>query len=253
MEKDILLLFVGFVVGVMNAIAGGGMLLGFPVMLAYGIPPLVANGTSNIVVLPGQVAAAWGYRKYLRKTPWKYAWLLLPWLIGATIGALLLRNTPGDKFAQYIPGLILFAVLLFAFQPFLHAYLHKHLRTRSKRVKPLVVIGFCLLPVAVYGGYFGAGVGFIMLAFLGFTKIHDAHQMNAMKNVASTVSCTACIAVLSHGAFINWHVGLVMAIGSTLGGYGGARFAQRVSSHAIRVFVIVLGITTAIYLGIRQY
>jgi uncharacterized membrane protein YfcA len=237
----------------MNAIAGGGMLLGFPALLTYGLSALVANGTGNVVVLPGQLAAAFGYRKYLRKTPLKYAWLLVPWLLGAIAGALLLRHTPSDKFAMYVPGLIIFAVLLFAYQPFIHAYLHKHMRMRSKRIKPLVVIGFALLPVAVYAGYFGPGVGFIMLAFLGFTKIHDAHQMNAMKNVAAAVSCIACIAILAHGSFINWHAGLVMGAGSTIGGYSGARFAQRISSHTIRVFVIVLGIGTAIYLASRQY
>lgn len=253
MEKDILLVLAGFVVGAMNAIAGGGMLLGFPALLTYGLSALVANGTGNVVVLPGQLAAAWGYRKYLRKTPWKYAWLLVPWLVGAIAGALLLRHTPGNKFAEYVPGLILFAVLLFAFQPFLHAYLHKHMRTRSKRVKPLVIIGIALLPVALYAGYFGPGVGFIMLAFLGFTKIHDAHQMNAMKNVAAAVSCVACIAILANGSFINWHAGLVMAVGSTIGGYSGARFAQKISSHSIRVIVIVIGLVTTVYLGLKQY
>ena len=253
MLKDILLFLVGIVTGGMNAIAGGGMLVGFPAMLGYGLSALTANATGNIVILPGQMASAFGYRKYLRKTPWKYAWLLLPWIIGAVIGALLLRRTPGNKFAEYVPGLIAFAVLLFAFQPFLHAYLHKHMRTQSKRIKPLVVIGFALLPVAIYGGYFGAGVGFIMLAFLGFTKIHDAHQMNAMKNVAAAISCAICVAILAPGSFINWHAGLVMAAGSTVGGYSGARFAQRISSHTIRVAVIAIGIVTTAYLAFRSY
>jgi len=251
--KDILLFLVGIVVGGMNAIAGGGMLVGFPAMLLYGMTALTANATGNVMILPGQVASAIGYRKYLRKTPKKYAWLLVPWIIGAIVGAILLRHTPNEKFAQFVPELILFAVLLFAFQPFLHNYLHKHIKTRSKRIKPLVIIGFCLLPVAVYGGYFGAGVGFLMLAFLGFTKIHDAHQMNAMKNVAATFACLACVIILAPGSFINWYVGAVMAAGSTLGGYGGAHIAQRISSHAIRVVVIVIGIITVAYLGFRTY
>ena len=196
MLKDFLLFGVGIVVGSMNAIAGGGMLIGFPVMLAYGLSALTANATTGSVVLPGQLASAFGYRNYLRKTPKKYLWLLVPCLLGAPVGAYILRNTPSSRFEEFVPWLILFAVGLFAFQPFLHAYLHKHMRTRSKRVKPLVIIGFGLLPVAIYGGYFGAGLGFIMLAFLGFTKIHDAHQMNAMKNVAATVICAASISRL---------------------------------------------------------
>jgi uncharacterized membrane protein YfcA len=253
MFKDVLLFFVGIASGSMNAIAGGGMLLGFPAMLAYGLSALTANATGNIVVLPGQLASAFGYREYLRKTPKKYIWLLVPCIIGALIGAEILRHTPGSKFEALVPWLILLAVGLFAFQPFLHRYLHKHMHSTSKRVKPLVVIGIALFPVAIYGGYFGAGLGFIMLAFLGFTKLRDIHQMNAMKNVAAAFMCVASIIVLAPGSFINWHAGLVMAAGSTIGGYGGARFAQRISSHAIRVFVISIGIITATYLAFRHY
>jgi uncharacterized membrane protein YfcA len=237
----------------MNAIAGGGMLLGFPAMLAAGLPALIANATGNIVVLPGQAASAFGYRDYLRKVPLKYAWLLVPCVVGSAIGATALRNTSGSDFERIIPLLLFVAVGLFAFQPALHAYLHKHLRTRSKRVKPLVIIGFCLLPAAIYGGYFGAGLGFIMLAFLGFTKIHDVHQMNAMKNVAATVMCCVSIAILTGGNIIDWHTGLVMAVGSTIGGYSGARIARRISSHAIRIVVIALGLVTVTYLALRSY
>jgi uncharacterized membrane protein YfcA len=253
MLKDILLLGAGFVVGSMNAIAGGGMLLGFPAMLAYGLSALTANATGPVAVLPGQIASAYGYRKYLRKTPRKYAWLLVPLVVGAAIGSYILRHTSGDRFEELVPWLVFFAVGLFAFQPLLHHYLHKHLRTRSKRVKPLVIIGLGLLPVGIYGGYFGPGLGFLMLAFLGFTRIHDAHQMNAMKNVAATFMCVVSIAVLSSSSLIDWRAGLIMAVGSTIGGYCGARFAQKISSHAIRVVVIVIGTVTAAYLALRSY
>jgi|SRR5882757_4201340 len=253
MLKDILLFLVGIVSGGMNAIAGGGMLIGFPAMLAYGLSALNANATGPLVVLPGQVASAFGYRKYLKKTPPKYAWLLLPCVIGALIGASLLRRTSGNQFESLVPWLILFAVCLFTFQPVLHHYLHKHMRSKSKRIKPLVVIGLCLLPTAIYGGYFGAGWGFIMLAFLGFTKLHDVHQMNALKNVAATFTCLACIAVLAPGSFIAWHVGLVMGAGSLIGGYCGARYAQKVSGHAIRIIIIAIGFVTAAYLAFRSY
>jgi uncharacterized membrane protein YfcA len=253
MLQDIFLLGAGFIVGSMNAIAGGGMLLGFPALLAYGLSALTANATGPLVVLPGQFTSALGYRDYLRKVPRKYAWLLVPCVVGAAIGATLLKHTTGDQFERIIPGLLFLAVGLFAFQPFLHAYLHKHMRTRSKRVKPLVIIGLALLPVGIYGGYFGAGLGFIMLAFLGFTKIHDIHQMNAMKNVAATLMCAVCIVVLSQSSLIQWHAGLVMATGSALGGYAGSRYARRVSSHAIRLFIIALGFVTAAYLAFRSY
>lgn len=253
MLKDGLLFLVGIVAGSMNAIAGGGMLVGFPALLLYGVSALSANATSSLVVLPGQLASAYGYRDYLRKTPKKYLWLLVPCLLGAPVGAYILRKTPSTTFETFVPGLILFAVALFAFQPFLHRYLHQHMHSRSKRIKPLVVIGLALIPVAVYGGYFGAGLGFIMLAFLGFTKIHDAHQMNAMKNVAATGMCAMTLLVLAPSSLINWHAGLVMAGGTTIGGYGGARVAQRIPSHAVRVVVIAIGVVTATYLALRKY
>jgi uncharacterized protein len=253
MYKDFFLFGAGLLVGGMNAIAGGGMLLGFPALLAYGLSAITANATGVVVVLPGQLTSAFGYRDYLRRVPIKYAWLLVPCAIGAAIGSSILKHTTGNDFQRIIPGLLLCAVLLFAYQPLLHAYLHKHMKNRSKRIKPLVVIGIALLPVATYGGFFGAGLGFIMLAFLGFTEIHDAHQMNAMKNVGAAVMCGVSIAVLASGTLINWHAGLVMAAGSAIGGYSGARIARRIPSHAIRVFIIVLGIVTVTYLAFRSY
>src|SRR5690349_15558881 len=100
MEKDVLVLFAGLIVGGMNAIAGGGMLIGFPVLIALGVPPLFANATGSVAVLPGQVTSAFGYRKYLRKVPKRYALLLIPCLLGAIAGAMTLRHTPADHFAQ---------------------------------------------------------------------------------------------------------------------------------------------------------
>ncbi len=102
MTTDFILFFVGLLVGAMNAIAGGGMLVGFPVLLAVGIPALIANATSNIIILPGQLASAYGYRKYLREVPKQYLWLLPPCAIGAAIGALILRNTSSNHFEQLV-------------------------------------------------------------------------------------------------------------------------------------------------------
>src|SRR6266702_7761946 len=108
MEKDIVLLLAGLVVGAMNAIAGGGFLVGFPVLVALGIPPLVANATGNIIVGPGQLASALGYQKYLRKVPLRYAVLLIPIIIGSAAGAITLRSTSAKDFAAIVPGLVLF-------------------------------------------------------------------------------------------------------------------------------------------------
>ena len=253
MLQDIILLITGLAVGAMNAIAGGGMLLGFPVMLATGISPIHANASAAVATLPGSLSSAFGYRKYLRQIPKQYLWLIVPCAIGATIGALILRRTPPGNFEEIVPALVLFAVLLFALQPLLHFHLHKHLHGKSKGDFTLLWISIGFLPTAIYGGYFGAGFGFIVLAFLGFTSLKDIHKMNALKNLAGATIATASIATLWNSGLIDWHHGLVMAVGSTIGGFCGAKLSQRVSTHAFRIGVISFGLLAVAYLAFRTY
>ena len=253
MEKDIIILFVGIIVGAMNAIAGGGMLIGFPVLLGLGVPPLVANVTANIITPPGQLAAVFAYRNYLRKVPRRYV-LILPFVaLGALAGALTLRAMPSNNFAEMVPVLILFGVALFAFQPSLHLHLHSHLHGRKKNLLPILLIGVALLPITFYGGFFGAGYGFIMLAFLGLGKVHEVHMLAAMKNVSAILVSLISLAVLYSTGLIDWHIGLVMAVGTTIGGYLGARAAKRVSSYWLRIAVIVIGLAAAAHLGLINY
>lgn len=253
MEKDILLFLAGLVVGVMNAVAGGGMLIGFPALIALGTPALMANAVGSVVNAPGQLTAAFGYRRYLRKVPLSYTWLILPLVIGSAIGAFILRNTSSHDFTRLVPGLVLFGVVLFTIQPLLHFHLHRHLKGRAKTALPLFILGGVILPLSVYGGYFGAGYGIILLAFLGFTNLPDTHMMNAMKNVSAVFVSGTTIIVLSGTHLINWRVGLIMATGSAIGGYSGARFAQRLSSHWLRICIIIIGLAAVVYLALRQY
>jgi len=250
---EIFLFGAGIIVGMMNAIAGGGMLLGFPALLAAGLSPLEANVTGNLVILPGQLTSAFGYRSYLRKLPRRYLLLIIPCLIGGAVGALILRHTSSDRFTHLVPGLILFAVLLFAFQPLLHFHLHRHIAKRSRNLQTLAWIGVAMLPLATYAGYFGPGFGFIMLAFLGFTRLRDIHQMNALKNLAGATIAGASIACLLTTHLFNWPLGLAMAAGNGLGGHIGSHVSQRFSTHAVRIVVIVIGISAAAYLAVRPY
>lgn len=251
---DIIIVFLtGIIVGAMNAIAGGGMLIGFPVLMAVGLPALSANVTSNIALLPGSLTSAYGYRNLIKKVPRIYALLIIPCIIGAAIGAYILRNTSPTKFGELVPALVLFAVILFSVQPFIHFHLHRHIKGKTKSRLTLFLIAVALLPVAIYGGYFGAGIGFIMLAFLGFTSLHDVHQMNGLKNIAGATIAVVSIIVLFSTHLVNWRIGIAMAVGSGLGGYYGSKYSQRFSSHTIRVIVIVLGVCTAAYLGFRNY
>ncbi|HUP26049.1 MAG TPA: sulfite exporter TauE/SafE family protein, partial [Candidatus Limnocylindrales bacterium] len=253
--QELILFSVGIVVGGMNAIAGGGMLIGFPVLLWAGLPPIVANATGHITVLPGALSSVFGYRKFLRKVPKFYLLLAIPCAIGAAMGALILRQTSFDNFQQLVPWLILFAVVLFAFQPLLHLHLHRHIHThRKKRSRyALLIISLAILPMAVYGGYFGAGFGFIMLAFLGFTSLHDVHKMNAIKSLAVTIITLVSIICLLGSGLIEWKAGLTMAAGNLIGGYYGAVLAQKVSTHTVRMVVVAIGLSTAAYLALQQY
>lgn len=256
MLQELVLFLVGIVVGVMNAIAGGGMLIGFPVLLATGMPALIANATGNLVILPGQISSAYGYRAFLRKIPRSYLLLFIPCSLGTAIGATILRRTPSSNFEHYVPGLLLFAVVLFAFQPLLHRHVHRHINGPKKHrqsLKPVLLLCAAMLPLSMYGGYFGAGFGFIMLAFLGFTKLHEIHQINALKNLMAVTIAGSSIIVLFGAHLIDWRQGAIMGTGNLIGGYLGATGAQKFSSHAIRIVVIVVGLCTATYLIFRNY
>ena len=253
MQHDIIFLLVGLIVGAMNAIAGGGMLVGFPVLIALGISPLVANATGGVITAPGQLGSAIGYWKYLRKVPLRYAWLLIPVVLGAICGATTLRHTSAERFAHIVPVLVLFGVALFAFQPLMHFHLHKQLQGRYKTILPLVILGIAIVPLSFYGGYFGAGYGFIMLAFLGFTNLPDAHMINAMKNVSAIFLSTTTIICLLCTHLIDWRVGLIMGTGSTIGGFLGARGAQKVSGHWLRICIVAIGLIAVVYLGFQEY
>jgi hypothetical protein len=243
----------GIVVGVMNAVAGGGMLLGFPVMVALGVPPLVANVTGNIVTAPGLLTAIWAYRSYLRQVPWRFAILGVPLGIGALSGALFLRHTAASDFAGIVPVLVLFGVALFAFQPLLHFHLRQHLRGKHRTITPLFLIAIAMLPASFYGGYFGAGFGFMMLAFLSFAHLRDLHMMNAMKNVGAIIISSISLLCLLSTGLVDWRVGGIMAAGTAIGGYVGARGSQKISSHWLRVVVIVIGFASVIYLALHNY
>ncbi len=251
MLESVILFGIGLCIGAMNAIAGGGGLVGFSALIAIGLSPLVANATAIVASMTSLITSAFGYRKYLRSVPKLYALLLIPCIIGAAFGAYILRRTSGEDFEKLVPVLILIAVGLFAFQPLLHFHVRRTLRANS--LSPLIIVGLALIPLTIYGGYFGPGFGFILLAFLSFTRLHDIHQMNALKNIAGAFICIAALLVLAPGEFINWPAGLAMAIGSGLGGYGGSRIAQRISSHFIRIFVIIIGVSTAAYIGLHRF
>jgi len=239
-----------FVAGLVNSVAGGGIIVVFPALLATGMSPLTANATSNLISWPGALSSAYGYRNHLRKLPAKYLLLLLPCALGAIIGAVLLERTDSSQFGKIVPWLVLTAVVLFIIQPFLHRHLAGNLKAHKNA--PLIIIGIALLPMAIYGGYFGAGFGFVMLAFLGFTRLTDLYQINGLKNLAGATISLICTVYFSYYGLIDWSYAWALIPGSLLGGYVGSRVSQRIKPAYAHSFVVVLGLCVSALLFIKS-
>ncbi len=246
---DCWLIITGIVVGVMNSIAGGGTLLIYPVLMSFGVPALVVNATSYVAVLPGRISATIGYWPFLRKLPKMYILLLAPALAGAVIGSLLLEQTSSSQFDAIVPLLVSIAIALFAIQPWLKSHILYHVDKRRKaNYFNMASLAVMLFLIALYGGYFGAGLGFALLAILGFNEKYKMHYLNGIKNVIGGLTSIAVICILFDQGVINWEYGLMLAIGNSIGGYYGARFSLRVPSHNIRWLVIGTGTVVAGYL-----
>jgi uncharacterized membrane protein YfcA len=247
--------------GVMNALAGGGTILTYPALLFSGVDPIVANATSTVALLPGAASSMFGYRRELATHRRWLSTLWLPSLVGGGLGSLLLLATPPDAFRRLAPLLVLFATGLFVLQGFLA-------RARASAVPtPTAADGAAqaspLLPVparlalamvlqflvAIYGGYFGAGIGILMLALLGFLSLTDIHAMNGLKNFFGlTINGVAALLFLARGV-VDLPLAALMALGAAAGGYGGARLARRIGRDAARRAVVAIGILVAILLA----
>jgi uncharacterized protein len=239
--------------GMVNAVAGGGTLLTFPSLLWAGHPPIIANATSTVALVPGTWSSIWGYRKELETAPRHLFILMIPSLIGGIIGASLLKHTPPATFAALVPFLILFATILFLVQEHIQRWRQSSETTKHQvTTRWLVGTAFYQFLIAVYGGYFGAGIGILMLAALGFMGLSNIHQMNGLKNIfGSSINAVAAVYFIVVG-LVNWPAALLMAAGSIIGGYGAAGLARRLGQKFVRRTVIVIGLAMTISLLIKQ-
>ena len=241
----------------MNAVAGGGTLLTFPALVAAGLSPLVANATSTVALVPGALTSMWGYRGELTGARrWALA-LTLPSLLGGLLGAWLLLHTPGATFDDVVPWLVLGATALFVVQRPLLAWVRRHHTTTLDDDAltargPTSVLLVWQFMIGIYGGYFGAGVGILMLAALGFMGFTNLHRMNGLKNWGGF--CMNAVASLSFAVsgIVDWPVAISMAAGAMAGGYLGSRGAQRVPQHHVRIAVAVVGTLSGIWLLMRR-
>jgi uncharacterized membrane protein YfcA len=240
-----------FAAGAINSVAGGGTLLTFPTLVWLGLPSIAANATSTVAIWPGAFGGMWGFRRELRQTDAPVLAFAAPSLAGGLLGAMLLRRTPTHAFDALVPLLILFATLLFmAQEPVERIIGHRPDRHRDARwIAGAMVFQFF---VGLYGGYFGAGIGILMLAALGILGMRDIYQMNGVKNLlALCINGIAACYFMSTG-MVRWTEVAVMAAGAIAGGVGGAGVARRAGPRAVRWTVIAIGFGMAGSLALRR-
>jgi uncharacterized membrane protein YfcA len=241
-----LMFLAAFFAGVVNSIAGGGMLLVFPMMIWLGLDPKVANATCTVALWPGLFGGLFGYRRTMDDSSLILMRLGVISLIGGGLGAWLLIVTPSLIFSRLVPFLILFATILFMIQGPVNRWLRvpaaEHESTNGWWIAAMIIMFFS----AMYGGYFGAGNGILMLATMGLLGLRDIHRANGIKNFLGI--CINGIAVFSFSIahMVSWPRSLWMAVAATIGGYIGARAAQRVGGVFIRRAVVVIGFVITI-------
>jgi uncharacterized membrane protein YfcA len=252
----LILFLAGFIAGADNAVAGGGSILVYPLLLSLGLPPITANATTTAGIWPGTLGSTYGYRGPIQRIPRYYFLLLIPGAIGGLIGAILLGKTSNNAFEYIVPWFIVGASILLALQPRIHRWLLTKAGkrfTKHNHITILTLVGTLLLVTAIYGGYFGAGIGIIMLAFLGMTKLRDIHQMNGLKILmGATVNFMALIYFSLHG-MIAWSVVPALASGTILGGWIGATYSSRLPDKLIRKLIVIIGLCLAAILFAKQY
>jgi uncharacterized protein len=247
-----------FFAGVMNSIAGGGTLLTFPALTGV-ISEAMANGTSTVALLPGSIAGAVGYRRELWACRRFVLKMILPSVVGGYLGATAVGRDQ-QAFAQLVPWLILTAAILFVIQAPLSAWVKRRAlppdadpagyRPGWKTTTLVVLFQFL---VALYGGYFGAGIGVLMLSALGFMGVGDIHHMNAVKTFLAAAINTASVVVFIRDRLVQWELAWPMVIGAVIGGYAGAHVARRLPAKYVRYAVIVIGFGLSAYYFIRRY
>jgi uncharacterized membrane protein YfcA len=239
-----------FLAGGINSVAGGGTLISFPALVWLGLPSITANATSTVAIWPGSLGSIWGFRSELGQVPPKLKWLSISSLIGGGLGAILLRSTPETLFEWLVPFLILFATILFTAETPIQKKLRERSGTHGIGMAAAVIL---TLFVAIYGGYFGAGMSIMMLSALSFIGMTDILQRNALTSLFSLcVNGVATILFTSLG-MIDWHYVLPMAIAAAVGGYGAAGLARRVGRVAVRRFVIIVGLAMSVILFVRLF
>lgn len=248
------LFLAGLAAGAINSVAGGGTLISFPSLVAFGQPEIISNATNTAAMWPGSLSAALGYQKDTTVQHSLLIMLAAPSLIGGLLGAAILVITPAQTFKQVVPFLVLFATLVLASRD-IFARRFRANPTSQERVSTVGLIWGILfqLFVATYGGYFGAGIGILMLGSFSLMGLRDIQRMNAIKTpLATIINVTAFVFFASRGLVV-WPLAILMAAGSITGGYGGARLAKRVNPRVLHFCIVGVGLLVSGWFFVKSF
>jgi uncharacterized protein len=249
----VFLFFAAFVAGVLNAVAGGGSFISFPALLFTGMAPIAANATNTAAVWPGTVASTVAYRNAFTPDARRLLpMLLFTGIIGGFLGARILLSTPQSTFMHLVPWLLLGATLLFLCGPRISTWV-KNRAAQGKASRALLIVGLFLeLLIAMYIGYFGAGVGILVLSLLALLGMENIHAMNGVKSLLVSVVNGVAMVTFIFARMIIWPQAILMILGSLIGGYGGAYYAQKMNPQQVRWIVIVVGFGMSAYFFLRH-
>ncbi len=251
-NQGVILFLAALAAGAINAVAGGGSFLSFPSLLLVGIPPVNANATSTVALWPGQPASVWAYRQEIRDIPRRtFIPLTVTGIVGGIAGAYVLLITPQATFLNLVPWLLLAATLIFTLSGQVTRWVgHRQSQPHAALTS---VHGIALqLALAFYLGYFGAGAGILLLATLALLGMDNIHAMNALKAWLTAVSNGVAMLLFIYHRAVYWPEAIVMVVGSVLGGYFGAYFAQKTKPSHVRLIVIIIGFGMTAYFFARQ-
>lgn len=250
--QGVFLFFAAVLGGILNSVAGGGTFIAFPALLLTGVPSVNANATNTVALWPGSVASARAYARSLQVERAVLVVLIASSLVGGVLGAQVLIHTPPSTFLRLVPYLLLLATLLFTFGGHITKWAQSHMgKGTAPKWVTLTGMGVLQLVIATYGGFFGGGIGILMLSMLAVIGQDNIHTMNALKNLlASCINGVAVITFIIAGA-VFWPQAILMVIGAIAGGYGAAIYAQRLDPKLVRRFVIAVGFIVTIYFFVR--
>lgn len=243
----------GFIAGIINVVAGAGTLITFPTLLALGVPPVVANVSNTVGLVPASITGAYGFRREL-SGQWRSVILMAVFsAIGGVIGGLLVLILPAASFSTVVPYLLVIAAILAAVQPRVARFVRRNASESAGAATRPITFGLILgvLATGVYGGYFGAAQGVVLLAILGILWSTDMHRANGAKNVLAGVANVVSATIFISSGTVDWMIALLIGVGSAAGGWVGARIGRRLPAPILRSILVVVALVAAVVLFLR--